>query len=174
MSDVKDIGAVGDDLATLLARREHARPNRITWTLLTLLVLAVGFIGGAVVEKRVGSSEPALPDFVAMVGAGGPAGDLARGPAQGGSATVGTVTLVDGSNLYIIASDGATVKVSVPDTASVTTRSPLKLADLAVGTDVVIEGQADAEGVVTATSVAQDAPTSPTTTPTPSTSTGDN
>lgn len=59
------------DLATLLAKREHARPNRATWALLTLIVLAVGFVGGALTQRTWGtssSSRSGLPDFSTMTG----------------------------------------------------------------------------------------------------------
>ena len=36
-----------DDLANLLRKRQHAKPNKATWVLVTLLVVMVGFIGGA-------------------------------------------------------------------------------------------------------------------------------
>jgi hypothetical protein len=167
MSDAIDPVDVDDDLSTLLARREHARPNRLTWTLLALLVLAVGFIGGALVEKRVGASETSLPDFAALAAAGGPPGALGTttAGAQGGLApggaltgmTVGTVTLVDGTNLYITDSTGATVKVIVPATATVTAQSDVSLADLPAGTSVIVRGDAADDGTVTATSVAEGA-----------------
>ncbi len=172
---MSDHATGADDLATLLARREHARPNRVTWVLLTLVVLTVGFIGGAFVEKRNGSSGTSLPGFAALrvagggplAGAGGalPGGQGAAGALAG--ITTGTVKLVDGRNLYVTDAAGNTVKVVVPDTASVTSQLDASLTDLAAGTAVVIHGDAAADGTVTATSVSEE--TVPTIVATPST-----
>ena len=160
MSDTTD-----DDLATLLAKREHARPNRLTWALLVLLVLAVGFAGGAFVEKRTASTSSSLPDFAALMAGGGPPAGLGGNfPGGGASATgladvtTGTVKLVDGTNLYITDADGNTVKVVVPESASVTSQSEASLTDLAPGSTVIIRGETADDGTVTATSVAENAP----------------
>ena len=181
MSDTTD-----DDLATLLAKREHARPNRLTWVLLVLLVLAVGFAGGAFVEKRNASSSSGLPDFAALRGGGDFAGGGAfpGGAVPGGgivatasAVTTGTVKLVDGTSLYITDADGNTVKVVVPETVPVTTQSQTSLSDLSAGSTVIIRGETGDDGTVTATSVSEGAvpDTASTTTPTSSPSPqGDN
>jgi hypothetical protein len=159
----------GDDLATLLARRQHARPNRLTWSLLVLLVLSAGFIGGAFAQKQLGpSGSSGVPDFAALMAGGGPPagtgfpgsgsgdGTLTEGdPTSGGDTTTGTVTLVDGMNLYLTDSSGRTVKVVVPPTASVTGQEEVALSELAAGTSVLVQGEAGSDGTVTATSVAQ-------------------
>ena len=172
MSDTTD-----DDLATLLAKREHARPNRLTWVLLVLLVLAVGFAGGAFVEKRNASSSSGLPDFAgggAFPGGAAPGGGIV---ATAGAVTTGTVKLVDGTSLYITDADGNTVKVVVPETVPVTTQSQTSLSDLSAGSTVIIRGETGDDGTVTATSVSEGAvpDTASTTTPTSSPSPqGDN
>ena len=43
-----------DDLAVLLANASTPDPNRATWALLTLLVLTVGFVGGALAYRAYG------------------------------------------------------------------------------------------------------------------------
>lgn len=162
-----------DDLATLLQRREHARPNRLTWVLLTVLVLGVGFIGGAYASERWGTSTSngggafgGLPDGVpagmlagfagAPAGAGaGAATSTATDTAQSAGTTNGIVKLVDGRKLYVTDANGATVIVTVPKTATVTASSDVALADLSAGASVVIQGEIGVDGGVTATSVAQ-------------------
>ncbi len=152
-----------DDLATLLARREHARPNKVTWTLLVLLILAVGFAGGAFVAKRTSNASSGLPDFAAMRGAGGPptgvmttpGGAIAAPTDASADATVGTVKLVDGNNLYMTDADGNTVKVIVPETASVTSQVDSTLSELTAGTSVTVRGATAEDGTVTAESVTQ-------------------
>ena len=157
MTDVTPVP--DDDLAALLARREHARPNKLTWVLLTLLVLAVGFVGGAVANQKLGPSSgptafmgpPAGFTPPGMTGAaGGTAGSTST---AAGGMTMGTVKLVDGTNVYIVTTDGATVKVKVPASATVTAQKDITLADLTNGTAVLIRGETAADGTVTATSV---------------------
>ena len=176
-----------DDLAALLAKREHARPNRATWGLLTLLLLTVGFVGGALTYRAVGpSTSSSVPDFAAAMAAGLPgmpgATDGAAG--TGGFAgpaglTAGTVTLVDGSKLYVTTSDGAVVIVTVPDSATVTAQQVISLAELSAGDTVVVRGQTGDDGTVTATSVAEGAlpagaPTTTTSTQTATPTQGEN
>lgn len=154
LDDAGPTEIVDDDLPSLLRRREHARPNRVTWILLALLLVSAGFVGGAYVSERFGATSGTLPT-------GFPAG-LPDGasPGQGtaaafGDMTVGTVKLVDKKSLYITTPDGATVKVSVPDTATVTAEQDVDLADLEAGSTVIIRGTTDADGTVTATSVSE-------------------
>ena len=42
-----------DDLRALLARRQHAKPNRTTWILLALLAVAIGFVLGSCTQRAV-------------------------------------------------------------------------------------------------------------------------
>lgn len=71
--------ADNDHLAELLRKREHAKPNRWTWALLGVLVLAVGFLGGAFVGKRTSDSGGSLPDFSAAGGMAGMGGGMSGG-----------------------------------------------------------------------------------------------
>jgi hypothetical protein len=92
--------------------------------------------------------------------------------------TVGTVKLVDGQKLYVTDASGATVIVTVPATATVTSQAEIPLSGLSAGDSVVVRGEAAADGSVTATSVAEGAlpggpaggPATSTTTPTSPTS----
>lgn len=144
---------VDDDLPTLLRRREHARPNRVTWVLLALLLVTLGFVGGALANQKLGATS----------GGGGANGfpvGLPTGATLGldgaspfGDMTVGTVKLVDKQNLYVTTTSGDTVKVSVPDTVTVTAQQEADLADLAAGDTVIIRGTTANDGTVTAESV---------------------
>jgi hypothetical protein len=163
VDDAGPADIVDDDLPSLLRRREHARPNRVTWILLALLLVSAGFVGGAYVNERFGASASGLPSgFPAGLPDGGIPTGLPDGasPAQGtgtafGDMTVGTVKLVDKQSVYITTPDGATVKVSVPDTATVTAEQDVDLADLEAGSTVIIRGTTAADGTVTATSVSE-------------------
>jgi hypothetical protein len=152
-----------DDLTSLLAKREHAKPNRVTWALLTLLVLCVGFVGGAVAYQKFAPSStgsnagfpgtlPAgFPGFGALPGA---ATTQSGTSAAAGTSTTGTIKLVDGTNLYLTTATGETVKVKVDASAQVTQQKPSSLANLAPGVEVTVSGASAADGTVTATSVA--------------------
>lgn len=145
-----------DDLAALLAKRQHARPNRWTWALIGLLVLAIGFTLGALVQQQFGSSGTPTTFTPGQFRPGSPSGSADGGdvaPPQG--ITVGTVKLVDGENLYVEDQSGATVKVKVPSTASVTASQDVPLSSLDPGTTVIIRGETDADGIITADSVTE-------------------
>jgi hypothetical protein len=154
LDDADAPGVVDDDLPSLLARREHARPNRITWILLGLLLISVGFVGGAYANERFGATASVLPSgFPAGIPGGGSPGQGA-GTAFG-DMTVGTVKLVDKQNLYVTTTAGDTVKVTVPDTVTVTAQQAIDLADLATGATVIIRGSTATDGTVTAESVSE-------------------
>lgn len=175
MSDDND-----ENLATLLAKREHAKPNRATWALLTLIVLAVGFVGGAFAQSTWGassSSTSGLPDFAAMggsfPGAGGSSSTASAGTGTtgnqqggfpggqggfgGGGMTFGTITSVDGNTLTITDSSGKAVTVAVPSSATVTANQEVSLAELAAGDTVIVRGETGDDGTITATSVTEGA-----------------
>lgn len=162
----EDNSREGDDLASLLAKREHARPNKVTWVLLTLAVLMVGFAGGALANQKFGTSNssPSFNGFPAgftppgLSSTSGGAGAAAGFPGAGGGfggLTVGTVKLVDGTNVYVATNDGATVKVKVPTSATVIAQKPIELTDLSAGTTVMVRGETASDGTVTATSVSE-------------------
>lgn len=50
-----------DDLTTLLAKRQHAKPNKATWILLVLIAVAIGFTFGACVSRAVPDTLPGPP-----------------------------------------------------------------------------------------------------------------
>ena len=61
LDDAGPADIVDDDLPSLLRRREHARPNRVTWILLALLLVSAGFVGGAYVEPAIRCDVQQLP-----------------------------------------------------------------------------------------------------------------
>jgi len=169
-----------DDLTALLAKRQHAKPNRLTWGLLTILVLVIGFIGGAFANQKFGATSGSsnAGSFRAAFAGGFPAGGFPAGgfPAGGfpgsgqtgtgssttgaaalGNVTLGTVKLVDGTNLYLTTTTGETVKVKVPGTAKVTSQQTVALTDLPSGATVIVRGDKAGDGTVTASSVSEGA-----------------
>ena len=161
-----------EDLAALLAKRERARPNRWTYLLAIALVLTVGVVAGAWVGRSTApASGPAFPagGFAAFRGGGGvpggaggfpggaggfPGGGSSSAPVAGG-VTAGTVKLVDGQNIYITDSSGATIKVKVGASTNVTAQQPSTLADIAPGSTVIVTGAAGADGIITAKTITQ-------------------
>ena len=164
-----------DDLTALLAKRQHAKPNRLTWGLLTILVLVIGFIGGAFANQKFGATSGSsnAGSFRAAFAGGFPAGGFPAGgfPGSGqtgtgssttgaaalGNVTLGTVKLVDGTNLYLTTTTGETVKVKVPGTAKVTSQQTVALTDLPSGATVIVRGDKADDGTVTASSVSEGA-----------------
>ncbi len=165
-----------DDLKALLAKRQHARPNKVTWVLLVLLILAIGFTMGSCMQKaanglsRSAPGQPGAPELPPVTseqpgiapdsaGESGPDSGGFAPPAGGfgppGDVTVGTVESIDGSTMTIATRDGSTVMVTVPEGTPVTSQVEVPLADLPVGSDVVVRGATGADGTVTADSVSE-------------------
>jgi hypothetical protein len=88
-------------------------------------------------------------------GAGAPTGAPtgAGGFAGAGGGTFGTVKLVDGTNVYIQDASGNVVKVTTTPSAAVTVTKQGTAADLRAGDTVIVQGAADADGVIAATAI---------------------
>jgi hypothetical protein len=180
-ADVIDSAEVaGDDeeLGRLLAERTPRKHLPwVTAALVGAILLSAGYVAGGYHYSHKGSSGGngtgfgALPTGLGRTtggferngnggGSGGatpPSGGAATGGGFGaaGGATIGTVKLVDGNNIYLTDSSGATVKVTLAPNASVTVTKKGKLADLTPGTAIVVVGETGKDGSVTATTVTQ-------------------
>jgi hypothetical protein len=137
--------------------------------LVTALLVAVGFWGGAVAEKNHGgSTASAATGLAARAATGGFAGGGFRGGGFGGAAggaaagtsaaATGTVSVVDGDTLYVLTATGALVKVSLGQSTAVTRNAKTAADALRPGDSVVVQGSAAKNGDVTATSVAATGP----------------
>lgn len=148
------------DLAAAAGRRWW---NRWTIVLGLALLLVGGFVAGIEVQKAYGETPvTAGPGSGGFRGQGGfspptafPGGGSqgAQG-AQGGpgtQATTGTVKLVDGTTIYVQTESGEVVTIRTDGDTSV--HVPGTLKDLKAGDKVSVEGDADAEGAVSASSV---------------------
>lgn len=161
-----------DDVTSLLAARERARPNRWTWVLLALILVVGGLAGGVALGRATAPSpSPAFPGGFAGGFAGGFPGGFpgARGGSSGdgsagaglstapvaSDAHTGTVTLIDGPHLYLTDSSGGVIKVTVGDSAVVASEQKVALADLPVGSTVTVSGPTGADGTVMASSVVE-------------------
>jgi hypothetical protein len=156
------------------------KPKAFTRTSLVLtfvLVLGVGFAVGARVQKSQAPAVAASPltatraartgtgtgattgtgsgsgaGFGAGAGASGGAGGA--GGAGGGGNTVGSVKLVDGGSVYIQTTAGDVIKVTPGAGASVLVSKAGTVADFKPGDTIIVQGTADADGNIAATSIA--------------------
>ena len=169
-----------DDLPTLLnERRKHGGMSKWTIGLLALLLIGGGFAAGSWAQKQWGPKQSSFPfagglpsGFPALGSGGGtpslPGGTGGQGSTGGstatpsipggfGNATIGTVKLVDGQNLYVSTLSGGIVKVKVAASTSVKASQSVPLSALAPGSTVIVQGKKAADGTVAATSVSEGA-----------------
>lgn len=162
-----------DGLAAELAQAAPRRwRNRATIPLIALALVAGGFLGGVLTEQKTGSGQRATGGFpgggnlpaggfpaggYGQRGAGGTGGNPQSGAATtapaAGSATTGTVKLVQGATIYVETADGTVITVKTGKDTSVRTSAPAKLSDIKAGAKVSVQGTAAGEDAVTATTV---------------------
>jgi hypothetical protein len=135
-----------DNLATEL--RQAKRPlNKLTIGLIAAVALAGAFFGGITTHAAVADDPQPTANRAGPGRGGGPGqGQLARG-------TVGTIDRIEGTDIYVKAPDGRTVKVSTSDSTKVRVSQEGQLSDLAAGDTVVVQGQTGGDGTVTAESI---------------------
>ena len=147
--------------------------------LLSVLLIACGFIGGVLVEKGQSSSGSSSSGasglaarFAALRGGasstgssttGSSGGAGSTGAGFGGSAgagasgftrpTAGTVAYLAGSTLYVTNSEGNTVKVQTSAGTTVTKTVKSTVKDIHPGETVTVTGATGSNGAVTAESI---------------------
>jgi hypothetical protein len=140
----------------------RARAPRATKLLVVAAVAAAAFAGGVFAQRSWGAGSGGSGTGTAR--GGGPAqlagsgGNATRrfgnGPGgAGGQATIGQVSYVKGSTLYVTSAGGGTVKVSVPKGTPVTTSVTSDIGAVRPGDTVVVRGTAGKNGTVRAQSV---------------------
>jgi len=129
----------------------------LTRVLLAVVVAAAGFIGGVLVERNqqpAAASTTSTP--AAFRGAGANAnGGGAGGGGAGGGATVGTITLIDGTNVYVTTAQGDVVKVLTNPQTTISVSKNGTLSDLDPSKTVAVQGATNADGTVTASQITQ-------------------
>ena len=148
---------------TVLETEIPARPRRrfvtpVTAGLLAVVLVALGFTGGVLVQKSAGgTSTPAAGGARSNLPGGGPPGaQQGRGGGQGGAgaqATIGEVASKDGRTLYVKGSDGTTIKVRIGANAKVARTANTGAKAIHPGDTVVVQGTAGSNGTVKATSL---------------------
>ena len=158
-----------DGLASELAKAAPRRWwNRGTLVLAAVALLLGGFLGGLQVQKNYGTSTTAATGRAGGAGGtGARAGGFPGGGAFGGGAaptaaataaagpTTGKVKLVNGTTIYVETSDGTVVTVRTSGKTTVQSATKGKLKDVKAGDTVSVQGAADSEGTVTATTVTE-------------------
>jgi hypothetical protein len=147
---------VAAELEALAIRRRRKLP-RVTLALCVAIVGAGAFIGGAEAQKHLGSSPSsgttggaAASGFAARFrGAAG--GRTAN--AFGGGATIGSVTAIKGSTLYVTDTSGNVVKVSTSAASQVSKTTTGTVKDIRPGDTVVVRGTQGKNGTIAASSI---------------------
>jgi hypothetical protein len=150
-----------DDLASQLKARVPLKlTSRTTLSLAGAVLIVFGFLGGVLVQKKFGAT--ATPAAAARTGFGanaangagaGAAGGAGTGATGAGRGTTGTVKFVDGTTIYLTTADGQTVTVKTSSSTTVVVQQSSAAKDIPVGATIVVQGAADANGIVTATTV---------------------
>jgi hypothetical protein len=167
---------------TELPRRPRTRllgagGSPLVLTLLAVLLIACGFIAGALVEKGQSSSTSSSSSarlaglasrFAALragasggsssaagtgsteASSGGVPGGLAR---AGAGATVGEVAYISGHTLYVNDTEGNTVKVIASPTSAITKTVKSSVAAIHPGETVLVTGSTAGDGAVAAQSI---------------------
>jgi len=168
----------GDDLTVVLTRRPRAKLPSLTLVLAAVVVASAGFLGGALVGKHYGSSGSGnlAAAFSRLAGtrasatasAGSGSGGTGTGSGSGfgfgggrggafgaGSATIGTIKLIDGRTVYVQTTAGDIVQVATSAGTKVTISSAVPVKDLQPGETVIVEGSKNSSGAIAATSISQ-------------------
>lgn len=142
----------------------------IIYTIVALVLLAIGAAGGYFYGVTVGQTQantirqqfltdrgltPGGAGGAAATAGGQGAGGAAGFGGQGGQGTFGSVRSVSGNTLEVAAPNGSLVKVTLTDQTTVqqTVQQTAAVSDLQPGTQVVIQGERDSQGNVTARSI---------------------
>ncbi len=138
------------DLSEDLNQSARRGTPRATLLLAGVALLAVGFVGGVLVHKSLGT--PATGTRFPGTGQGQGGGRGFPGAAAGG-ATFGTVKQVDGSTVTIETPDGQTKKVTTTGGTEIRVLKEGTVGDLATGTQITVTGTERDDGTIEATAI---------------------
>ena len=158
-----DVDQITPDESLLADLQKTRITTPLTRVLLLLIVLAVGFLGGALVDRwqRPSSSSAASAQSLinsfrrargagasgaSGAGAGAFFGGGGGGAGGAGGATIGTVKLVDGKNVYVQDTAGDVIKVSTDSNTQVTVSKAGTVNELAPGSTVIVQGKTSSDG----------------------------
>jgi hypothetical protein len=152
MTDTWSADLADAEFARLVKETKVVTP--LTRVLLVVLIAAAGFIGGVLVERNQQPAAASTTNAAAFRGGNNGAGNAAGG-GPGGGATVGTITLIDGTNVYVTTAQGDVVKVLTNPQTTISVSKNGTLSDLDPAKTVVVQGATNADGTVTASQITQ-------------------
>ncbi len=133
-------------------RRKLLTPVPIA--LLGVLVCALGFIGGVLVQKsQQDSSSSGLPSNLPNFANAGGGNGGAAGSGAGGGTTIGEVSSVKGKTLYVTDTQGNTVAVGTTSSSNVTRTAESGVRKVKPGDNVIVQGSKRDDGSVRASSI---------------------
>jgi hypothetical protein len=153
-----DLDDITPDESLVAEVRKSRITTPLTRVLLALVVVAAAMLGGAALDRwqRPASAAAAtgangfptgFPGIGRGTGASGSSGATGASGASGaGGATIGTVKLVDGTNVYVQDLQGNTIKVTTKPSTTVSVTKTGKASDLAPGSTVIVQGKQSADG----------------------------
>lgn len=165
--------AISDEISSDEPPPPPMTPRRRKLPVLTMALgiaaaIGVGFVAGVQVEKHditpaaasratantAGSAS--LPSTAPSAGVGRFGGEAGGGNGSGATTLVGTISMVNGTTLYITqTATGNTVKVTTTTGTTVTRTVTGTVHDLSPGQTVIIRGVQTSNGVYAAQSIAQ-------------------
>lgn len=169
----------GDLDAELKAAPRRGGVPKLTAALAAGVIFVAGVLVGIQAQRALGGddavrrapvaagaeggprSRPGGPDAAGQGGSG--PGGFGQGRGQGGfgpgggpgTATIGTVSRVDGTTIYVRTPQGGTVAVRTGDDTRIQVTKDGRPADLEPGTTVIVRGERAEDGTVDATEVSQ-------------------
>jgi hypothetical protein len=147
------------------AQRRGVRVPAAIGALVLVLVAVCGIWGGAVLQKHhdksAGSTSAAASGFAGAAaarrgaaGAGGAGGFGGLGAAgAAGGRTLGTVSDVEGSTVFLTDASGAIIKVTLAPSTTITKTTAGTAADIQLGQSVIVSGTKGADGTTSAATI---------------------
>ena len=158
-SRLVDLDDITPDESLLAEVRKTRVTTPFTRVLLGLMVLSVGFLGGALVDRWQRPSSGASSNLQSLAAQfrnrGGAGASGASGASGAGSGTtIGTVKLVDGTNVYVQDAQGNVIKVTTNGNTQVTVSKTGTVSQLEPGSAVTVQGKQSSDGTsMAATSI---------------------
>lgn len=149
------VGAPDGEASRPAPRLLTLRP--LAAVLAAVVLLVVGGAGGMLLQDQLGAD--ANPVAAGPGGQRFPDGGPGQGAERGqngeavGGVTAGEVTSVKGSTLYVETNDGTTVRVVPGSGAEVTRNAKANASAVQPGDTVVVSGEADDDGTISADAV---------------------
>jgi hypothetical protein len=172
---VSDEQGWDDDEEDLPVRPVRKRLGPFSLLLIGAVVAAGAFYGGVVTEKNHvsattvtaaaasrartaattagGAGATGAAGAAGRTGAAGAAGAGGAAAAGGAGATIGTVKLIDGTNVYVQDATGTITKVATTAQSTISITSTGTTKNIKPGDTVVVTGPTAADGTVNATSI---------------------